>query len=443
MNYPFERLPNAHAICFALNDIPEHWSLTPIWDKSPKRDDWQTEDKLDIGLIAELIFDGEPKISKKTNKPYKMFASGYGLRTGDYSGGLLAIDVDGATAIPILEKLSGHSSKELQTSTVSWTSGKPGRFQLLFQIPEDWRHQLVDFTRAVVHEHDGLKCAQDEEGKWVDGLEFRYNKMQSCLPPSRHPQTGAYKWITPPTEKEVLMAPVWLLNLLLELKSKEITTTAKPVDWTRYKKEVSRGLGASTDLADFLYNDIYPRLSPEQIFSWSGHNFKQYGKTLKGNPPWRQSASGTSFHVWWDGKEWAWQDKQTGEGGGAVNYRHKLNNGTGKPRGKDFVEILKQLAQEAGVTMPTYTLSTIVIAEKKVAKQEAQIEIAKANADLLTETIALSEPKYSNKEKADMIRTLTELWAPDFKTTVWANLEAPVKIQIRVLLTAKSNTLTK
>jgi hypothetical protein len=348
---PFKRVPNAHVIADGLKIIPSNWSITPVQDKSPKRSNWQTEEFIPHQEIARLILHGEKKISQKGNQ-YIGYWSGFGLRTGDYSNGILTIDVDGASAEPLLKAIANGELPK----TVDWTSGKPGRYQQAYQMPEEIRPLLKNFKRAVLTEWGDLKTACDEEGKPTELLEFRYNCVQSVLPPSRHPQTGAYQWIHSPEDAEVAIAPKWLCDLVMKLakreQAKEQEYKQRAVDWANVQRQAKYQGGVITDLVDFLRFEILPRLSVEQIFNWSGHNFREYGKTLKGNPPWRHSTSGSSFHTWWDGHEWAWQDKATGEGGGAVQYRWKLRGGSGTPKGKDFVEVIKELAGDAGVEMP-------------------------------------------------------------------------------------------
>jgi hypothetical protein len=364
---PFNRLPNAQAIVNGLKKIPSHWSLTPLQDKSPRRKGWQTEGFIPHTEIARLILNGEQKISSKGNS-YTRYWSGFGLRTGEVSGGLSVIDVDGPTAQPLLNAISGGDIP----STVGWSSGKPGRYQIAFQIPDEIRPLLEDFNRKALTEWGELKTARSESGKPTELLEFRYNRCQSCLPPSRHPETGSYKWINSPLTTPVALAPQWLCELLIKFATSEKKLEQERLErafrWAELQKRVNASTklsvdpelrlrvkyqnGVVTDLVDFLEFEILPRLSPEQIFCWEGHNFREYGNTLKGCPPWRHSASGTSFHVWWDGTHWAWQDKATGEGGGAVQYRWKLQGGHGTPKGKDFVHIVAQLALVAGVSIP-------------------------------------------------------------------------------------------
>lgn len=219
----FKRHPNAEAIAAELTTIPAHWSLTPLQDKRPRRTNWQIESFIPHESIAELILNGEQKINKR-GKPYPSYSSGFGLRTGDPSGGLIAIDVDGPTAEPLLLALSDGGIPK----TVGWSSGKPGRYQLLFQVPENIQGQLREFNRVALSEWEDLRTAHDENGKPLELLEFRYNRCQSCLPPSRHPGTGAYHWINSPAEVEVAVAPDWLCQLLLKLASQEKTQGNSP-----------------------------------------------------------------------------------------------------------------------------------------------------------------------------------------------------------------------
>ena len=210
----FERVQNAKVIAASLKEIPSHWSLTEAF--------------IPHELIASLIIKGEQATSKRTGKSYRRYWSGYGLRTGSASGDLVAIDCDGNSAQLILAAISGDDTPQ----TVSCTSGKPGRYQLLYQVPANVAALLQNFTRRVITQWQGLETAKDESGKPTEGLEFRYNRCQSALPPSRHPSTGFYKWINSPATTNVAIAPDWLCNLLLKFASEEerhVTETSERI----------------------------------------------------------------------------------------------------------------------------------------------------------------------------------------------------------------------
>jgi hypothetical protein len=228
----WQRVANAQTIANALKNIPAHWSLTSLRDKAAFRPNWQTEPFIKHDNFTTWLLDGEEKISSK-GKNYRAYISGYGLRTGDSSNGLVAIDIDGASAEPVLEALSSGDLPE----TVSWTSGKPGRRQLLFQLPDELRQHLTEFNRSVLTEHNGVKTADGEQ------LELRYNNCQSVLPPSRHPQTGTYSWINSPSDCEVVIAPAWLCELLLKLANQEKeaeAARAREAEAARARAEVLR-----------------------------------------------------------------------------------------------------------------------------------------------------------------------------------------------------------
>lgn len=398
----FERLPNAEAIAAGLKDIPAHWSLTPLQDKSPRRDNWQTEPFIPHSTIEDLILRGNEGVSKKTGKPYYRYWSGFGLRTGEASGGLLAIDVDGESAQPLLEAISFHDIP----TTVSWTSGKPGRYQLLFQIPDEIREPLEQFNRTVVTEWGGLQTARDAEGKPTELLEFRYNGSQSCLPPSRHPTTGAYHWINSPADVEVALAPVWLCELLIKLASTEkqqLEAKAEKQRQIEEKKQqrLATGFVGSTNLEDVI-EQAERRLTPDEAFNWTGHNWKHQGRReWIGYCPRHQSKSGTAFHVNPNTLEWFCHG--CNEGGSLVQYRWFVRGGNGTPRGKDFVDVCKEIAEDAGIEMPAFTQRDYTTSRQKldrpITRDEWEVKFGFGRWLGQTITSILGKPKgFGNKK---------------------------------------------
>lgn len=208
----YKRIHNADEIVAGLYILPESCSLTPVQDKLTYRKNWTVEPSVSRAYIEKLILEGEESFSTKTGSKYRNYYSGYGLRTGNHSDGILAIDVDGSSAQPVLEALSCGDLPE----TISWKSGKPGRYQLAFQIPDEHREVVEKFTKTVVKEAGDFICDEKEQ------LEFRYNGCHSCLPPSRHPETGSYQWVNSPEDVEIAIAPQWLLELLPKLVAKEL-----------------------------------------------------------------------------------------------------------------------------------------------------------------------------------------------------------------------------
>jgi hypothetical protein len=136
---------------------------------------------------------------------------------------------------------------------------------------------------------------------------------------------------------------------------------AEPKKTSKSSSKQGARTATGESLTEILERDILPRLSAEQIFNWSGHDFKEQpdGK-LKGNCPWHDSQSGTSFWVTPS------QDGVTHTGAcptctknekmNAIAYRSALRRGgpSGQPTGRDFVDVVRELAANAGVTLPDY-----------------------------------------------------------------------------------------
>lgn len=189
-----------------LDLIPESWSLVPVREKRPYRAGWQTEPTIPRDELRQFLESGDRQWSESKQKHWIAHPEGYGIRTGEWSGGLLAIDVDGPTAEILLQAIS---LGEIPT-TVAWTSGKPGRQQQLYQLSEPLQARLkaVGFTHSALKEAGEFKTEGDEQ------LDFRYDRCQSVLPPSKHPTTGSYRWINSPEDTEVAAAPHWLEDWL-------------------------------------------------------------------------------------------------------------------------------------------------------------------------------------------------------------------------------------
>jgi hypothetical protein len=135
----------------------------------------------------------------------------YGILSG--YGGFLAGDCDSPMAIAkLIELFDGWIP-----DTWSWSSGKEGRCQFGFFVPEAYRHKL---TQARYWE------------KMPDGgqLDFRWKGCQSVLPPSPHPETGGYIWEQSPEDFDLAIAPEWLIDYAVSLKAKKSAGVKVPAE---------------------------------------------------------------------------------------------------------------------------------------------------------------------------------------------------------------------
>ena len=132
-----------------------------------------------------------------------------GVITGQHSQGILAVDFDGAWTWDAWVDQVGIPIPD----TVTWTSGRPNRAQMAFSVhPDLW---------DLLPNRHWLNGPMDEDGK-TQQLEFRWNNLQSVLPPSIHEELGTeYIWVQAPSSVAVARAPAELIELLYQHRLQE------------------------------------------------------------------------------------------------------------------------------------------------------------------------------------------------------------------------------
>jgi P4 family phage/plasmid primase-like protien len=181
-----------------------NWQFVPVKGKSPAMGgtDWYKKD-FTREEIHNLIN------SKK--------ATGFGVKLGTASNGLMVTDIDGQPAIDYLKTNYPPLPK-----TVSSTS-REGNESHYYIVPKQYwallkREEIktgIQYTKA-----DG----KETESK----IELRWGVMQQVVPPSTHPDTGQpYKWINSPQDTEVAVIPDWLLELMM-LKMSPLSLPSQP-----------------------------------------------------------------------------------------------------------------------------------------------------------------------------------------------------------------------
>jgi hypothetical protein len=176
----------------ALHALPQQWALTPVNQKKAYFAGWQQ-----TGLSRELI---EQEITSGK-------ADGFGILTGELSGGLIAIDCDGHEPHARFREILGGEI----LATVSFASGRDGRAQYLYSVPQ--KH-WASIQSKVENTSDGQ-------------LDFRWNGRYSVLPPSAHPETDGYCWVKSPDDCLIAQLPEKALEHLLNLCKPKVST-AKP-----------------------------------------------------------------------------------------------------------------------------------------------------------------------------------------------------------------------
>jgi len=111
--------------------IPHDWPLTPLQGK-----------KAYIPELTKNPFTlAEVKRELESGK-----ATGIGLLCGQFCNeyGLIFVDVDGAEAIPAIESLGGGPIDTIFPPTLTITSGKEGKFRMLFRVPVNRINEIPD-----------------------------------------------------------------------------------------------------------------------------------------------------------------------------------------------------------------------------------------------------------------------------------------------------------
>ncbi|MBD0261842.1 MAG: DUF3987 domain-containing protein [Tolypothrix sp. T3-bin4] len=207
MNFPINGSNNDSLktrLLDGLNLIPSNWVLTPLnGRKMPWGEEWQKRSYNPEQMASVILHGVTLPIKGEQKKIESSLIKGYGICTGRISGGILAIDADGEAAHKKILELSGG---EKLPDTVAFTSGKRGRCQYLFQIPEEyWEIARTKKIKTSVKGKDGKEQL----------LELRWDNCQSVLPPSVHPETGNYHWVLTPQEIKVAECPKWVIELML------------------------------------------------------------------------------------------------------------------------------------------------------------------------------------------------------------------------------------
>lgn len=132
----------------------------------------------------------------------EIYTDNVGVVLGACSNGLCAIDFDGIEALDHFNNTFPNIDIT-SVDTAMWTSGKEYRFQIAFNVPQDyWTH----LKRKVINK-----------------LEFRWTNTQSILPPSKLVDGREYFWLKKPSEYGVKQLPDEILSYWLTLIYEELT----------------------------------------------------------------------------------------------------------------------------------------------------------------------------------------------------------------------------
>jgi len=350
--------------------FPDGWAFVPVAGKATYVKEWSTKPLTRIECMTAY----------QLRQDYV----GLGVVTGSFSGGLIALDIDGATADQRYREVAGLEYEAYGAEkTMSWTSGKPGRRQLLYQVPKRLVAELEHVKTLILRTDDGgwhLGHGDTNRGAGgdvdaVSGAAYeevvlRFNACQSVVPGSPHPETKQpYRFLNY-NEGLVAEAPQWVLDVLRPHR--------KPVQWLSEaeQKEVMNDLGGQTAVPPrqirgwFFKEEVQALLRPrlEQLV-FRHEVFETYGWKSRGGHkpqrmsgcPWHGGRSGTTFQ--YAEETGCWDCKACGVGGDVLDFVHKLRTKdmhAGRPNGPDLEAYVAELAGELGYDYPACATATEV-----------------------------------------------------------------------------------
>lgn len=173
----------------ALETLPSSLHILPIrpGTKAPVGQGWQRPETWKREKIPPLV---------ESEK-----CTALGLLLGPPSGGILAVDLDGFSTTAWVEAHTGAPIDQALPESVSWTSGRPGRRQVGYLVPQGlW---------------GSIKTTKIPTGTG-EALELRWSGSQSVIV-GQHPSGSIYTY--PPggywTERDPAPCPEWILEHLL------------------------------------------------------------------------------------------------------------------------------------------------------------------------------------------------------------------------------------
>lgn len=336
--------------------FPKDWRFVPTHGKNTYVENWPERPLTIEDTIAAY----------NENTRYR----GVGVVTGSSSGGLIALDVDGPGADERYKKVAGEDYQEYgKENTMSWTSGKPSRRQLLWRVPASLLPELRDIRTIIEQSKTGeWKLGQGDDakkklvGEKYEELVLRFNHCQSVLPGSPHPDTKQPYRFLQYNDGKPADAPSWVIDILMGL--------AKPIAWL--SKEDLQGLKEDLEyktaipcnqirgwfFSDTVQSALLPKLE-DVIFNHSV--FGKYGWITRegSNPqrlsgcPWHGGESGTAFQ--YAVQSGVWRCHACDVGGDVLDFVHKIESNdmtAPRPYGVELERYVAGISKALGFNYP-------------------------------------------------------------------------------------------
>ncbi|MEA5472971.1 AAA family ATPase [Synechococcus sp. CCY9201] len=357
---------------------PDDWSFIPVAGKATYVKSWAQR---------RMTFD---ELMQEYDKDHRY--RGLGVITGEASGGLIALDIDGLTAAARLKAAIGEENYEKRgrETTMAWTSGKRGRRQILWKVPAALVPQLRDFNTLILRETgdwepgtgDKNRVKRVDDQPAYEEVVLRFNRCQSVLPGSPRPGSNyrRYRWLSY-NEGRPADAPRWLIELLLP--------HCKPVTWLNSddQKQLNethgdtavpppqiRGWFFKEEVQALLRPKLRDLIYKHPVFDEYGWLDKEGGEAhWMSGCPWHKSESGTAFQV--NKNSGVWYCHACAVGGDVLKFVHaaKTNDPYAEnPTGPTLEGYVAEIAGKLGFTYPDDVLPTQRVANKVPTAQDLE-----------------------------------------------------------------------
>ncbi len=342
---------NAPAFASAL--YPSSWRFRPVLGKHPLVKGW-----VKAPLTAEKAISAYQDGHVNEGGKLKHF-NGFAVFTGELSGGLLALDIDGPTADELYKELAKEEYEEFGAEkTMAVTSGKPSRRQLFYQVPP-W--MISWLTKFNIQQLDSQPDGSPRSGENREELALRFNQCYSLLPGSTHPETKEYKLTNENGNISVSQAPNWIIDILnANKKASKSFLTPEILEFLE-EGNTHSGLPDTQLLGWFKQPETQTRVTDKlfEVF-YNHHIFGEWNTANEQRTsnfcPFHGGDSGDSFHVdTRPGHGHGWDCKVCNQGGGPLQFLNAIKHQNiyePTPTGAELQDLVSQVATDLGFKYP-------------------------------------------------------------------------------------------
>jgi len=320
--------------------IPHDWPLTPLQGKKAYIPGW-TKNPFTLAEVKKELESGK--------------ATGIGLLCGQFCNeyGLIFVDVDGAEAIPAIESLGGGPIDTIFPPTLTITSGKEGKFRMLFRVPVNRINEIPDKATIKL-----------DKTPW----EILWRSRQGAIM-GAHPDTEGYRTVA---RKGFEYA-----NKLPDLPEWLYTAIKNTYPSSKYRRRANSTTPFIGQHIELSYNDD-SQYSKEQLIKEATEYLNHLSKD-RCNDYEEWLAVGMSLHqiaqellpAW---EEWSSQSNSFQDGAceGKWMSFERLPGGPNPPEGRGM-KTLRAMAKEDGyVDLGGYTAFSIDELKQKFDEQQQQ-----------------------------------------------------------------------